>query len=259
MIKTVDLLAYLPPKIQEYFEIQEITRTENPEFQIVWNASDQMKKDLFILTAEEQGLRRFERIMGIFPSEQDTFESRRMRILTRWNDARPYTFRYLWGMLEVITGGNFNIITNFNEYEMEIITHIGHFGGVEDLRYLLQTVIPANLIVISNNVLDVESTGNLRLASAIIPTMVYMVTNDFEADYEITGTAAHRATLVQSSVVMVTNDFEAIYTAEGRGNTGAIMEVVSEFLITNDFEAVVSVDGSAKNRSATILVTEYQI
>jgi len=231
MIREVDLIPYLPPRMQEYYELQKIMAAENPEFQQLWNVNEQIRKDLFILTAEEQGLRRLENIMGLFPSEDDTFESRRMRILTRWNDSLPYSFRYLIGMLEVITGGNYEIINHFNEYEMEIITHIGTRGGVDDLQHLFRTVIPANMVVVSNNILDINSTGSLRVASATIPTVVYMVTNDFEVTYEMAGMAAHGSTLVQSGVER----------------------------ITNDFEAVVSVNGSAGNRSTAIVVTEYQI
>lgn len=231
MIREVNLIQYLPPKVQAYYEMQKITAAENPEFQMLWDVNEQIRNNIFILTATEEGLTRFERIIGLFPAESDSFETRRTRILSWWNNEPPYTIRYLLGMLNIITGGNFEVITDFDEYELEITTYIGEQGVIDELLNLINTVIPANLVVNSKNKLDVVTSGNMRIS----------------------------AILIQSSVFMITNDFEAVYAVNGQMNTGSNMAVTSELFVTNDFEADVSIESSAIVGGATVIVTEYQI
>jgi hypothetical protein len=259
MIRDVDLIQYLPPIIQEYTEMQRIAAAENPEFHLVWEADERIRDDLFIVTATEQGLKRFEKILGIYPSSQDTNESRRGRILSRWNDMLPYTLKALWGKIAVLAGDDFEINPDFNNYLIEIITHIGYFGGIDDLAYILDTVVPCNLVIVSNNELDCLTSGNLRLSGAIIPTLVYLITNDFAGNYQINGAAATGSTLVQEKVELITNDFNGTFSAVGEIKTGSNAEVVSEILITNDFNSTVTVNGAVKSGSATVITTEYQI
>lgn len=231
MIKEVDLLSYLPPLIQEYKEIKKITEAENPEFQLLWDADELVRNSIFILTATEQGLKRFEKLLGIYATPDDTIESRRNRVLTRWMDAIPYTYRYLIGVITVLTNGNFEIYPKFSEYALEIVTHISQIGAVDDLDYLLKTIMPCNIAVTSTNTLEWFISGNVWISSAFIPVMVYMVTNDFETSYKADGMAANGSTLIQSKVELVTNDFETSYRANGHLFGGSNAVVVSEILI----------------------------
>ena len=95
MIRTVKLEHYLPPYIQEYREIWKLMQAENPEFQLADDESEKIKNNLFIESCDEKGISRFESIMGIFPLDTDTLESRISRVLTRWNEKLPYTYLYL--------------------------------------------------------------------------------------------------------------------------------------------------------------------
>lgn len=62
MIREVDLVSYLPPFIAEYKETNITLTAENPEFVLVWNATDKTLKNEFIATADEYGISRFEKI-----------------------------------------------------------------------------------------------------------------------------------------------------------------------------------------------------
>jgi hypothetical protein len=259
MIREVDLIQYLPPIIQEYNEMQRITAAENPEFRLAWEADERLRNDLYIVTATEQGLKRFEKILGIYPSSQDTNESRRGRILSRWNDMLPYTLKALWGKIAVLAGDDFEINTDFNNYLIEIITHIAYYGGVDDLAYILDSVVPCNLVIVSTNALECSTSGNLRLSGAIVPTLVYLITNDFASDYQISGMAANGGALVQTKTELITNDFDGGFSAVGEIKTGSNLEVVSEILITNDFDSVISSSVAIKSGSASVIITEYQI
>ena len=53
MIRNVDLVSYLPPIMAEFQEYRVTLEAENPEFVIIWNATDQVLQNEFIATADE--------------------------------------------------------------------------------------------------------------------------------------------------------------------------------------------------------------
>ena len=125
MIRIVKLEHYLPSYIQEYREIWKLMQAENPEFQLADDESEKIKNNLFIESCDEKGISRFESIMGIFPLDTDTLESRISRVLTRWNEKLPYTYLYLLSKLNSLCGtNNYEIVRKINEYEMDITTHL---------------------------------------------------------------------------------------------------------------------------------------
>ena len=95
MIREVDLISYLPPFIAEYKQVSRTLEAENPEFRIVWEAANRVLYNEFIATADEYGIGRYEKMLKIYPSKEDTLESRRARVQARWISCIPYTERML--------------------------------------------------------------------------------------------------------------------------------------------------------------------
>lgn len=104
MIREVELASYLPLFMQKYQEPVEALKAEDPEFRAVWEAADRILYNHFISTADEYGISRFERILDIFPSGEDTLESRRLRVQTKWFTALPYTWRMLIRKMKILCG-----------------------------------------------------------------------------------------------------------------------------------------------------------
>ncbi|MCM1228274.1 MAG: YmfQ family protein [Clostridium sp.] len=124
MTKEVDLVSYLPSFLAEFKEIAVALEAENPEFTLVWNAADRVLYNEFIATADEYGISRFEKILNILPSREDTLESRRTNVMSKWLSDLPYTMKILIKNLQILCGGNdFTISKSFNNYTIRIITH----------------------------------------------------------------------------------------------------------------------------------------
>lgn len=104
MIREVDLVSYLPLFLAEYKEIHAALTAENPEFLLIWDAADRVLQNEFIATADEYGISRFEKMLGILPSKNDTLEERRLKVQSRWFTALPYTWRMLLKKLSVLCG-----------------------------------------------------------------------------------------------------------------------------------------------------------
>lgn len=171
MTREVDLVSYLPPMIAGYREINTTLTAENPEFILVWNAADQTLKNEFIATADEYGISRYEKMLKIFPSREDTLESRRVRIQSRWFTTLPYTWRmFIQKLIALCSKNNFTVMKQFDFYRINLVMQLELFGQIEELERLIETMIPCNMIVEIKNELSYEienaahGTGGISFA-----------------------------------------------------------------------------------------------
>ena len=162
MIREVDLVDYyLPPFMQKYKEPVAALKAEEPEFQLIWKAADRLLYNHFISTADEYGISRFEKLLGIFPSSEDTLESRRERDQSRWFKRIPYTLKTLINKLVTLCGHrDFTIKADFSEsYTMILNVSLSIFGQVDELNEVLSYMTPQNIVVKVNNTLNYEQSA----------------------------------------------------------------------------------------------------
>lgn len=151
-MREVSLISYLPLFIQEYNEIRKIMTAENPEFEMLWDWNELIRDNLFIMTAGEIGIKRYEQMLGIFPLPEDTLESRKARILIRINEQLPYTLKRLRNLLDAIAGeGNYNILLDADTYNLTIRLAVFSNSIADSIIAMLKSVVPANLIFIISN------------------------------------------------------------------------------------------------------------
>ena len=149
MVREVDLMSYLPLFMQGYREPAATLRAKEPEFDIVWAAADRMLRNRSISTADEYGIGRLERILGIYPQEGEPLELRRLRLQNRWCSSLPYTVRVLAERVAECLKGehNFSICTDFQDgYRMELVVYTSNESLTEELWYILSTIVPANIM-----------------------------------------------------------------------------------------------------------------
>lgn len=141
MLRDVDLIKYLPLFVAEYEEIQEITESENPEFRLAIKKVDQAKDNQFIISADEEGISRFEKLLGIRHKEKANLEDRRKEILARWNDVSVYTYKGLILRLNQLLGvGNYEMYPRFDDYELEL-----EYRNKAGFESYIREIIPANI------------------------------------------------------------------------------------------------------------------
>ncbi len=179
MIRDVDLVSYLPTFMQEYKEPVIALKTEKPEFCVVWKAADRVLHNHFISTADEYGISRFEKLLGIYPNTDDTLESRRSRVQSKWFNQIPYTFRVLLQKLMALCGSaDFTVMQDFETgYTLTIDTHLTLFGQIEDLENMVETILPCNIATVLNNEIICQAESE----------QVYLGGVGFTEMYEIGG------------------------------------------------------------------------
>lgn len=205
MIREVDLVSYLPQFLQEYKELDATLEAENPEFIMVWRAADRTLQNEFIESADEYGIARFEKIMKILPSTEDTIESRRARVKSKWFDMIPYTLKMLITKLIALCGNtDFTIAKDYSGYRIEIMTHLGLFGQVEELERIMKEMIPCNMVVVLENQIICRSVGAALTAGDVCCIEQSMITNDFNGQLRMSGTASVGAgTVISETFEMV--------------------------------------------------------
>ncbi len=142
------LMDYLPRFLQEIREFQAITGTEQPEFANLWEDLDDVLGDQFIGTATENGLSRWETMLGIKPMASDSLEDRKFRVLTRVNEQLPYTITGLKRQLETLCGiGNYEAVLNSGAYTLSVKVGLAAKKNYDDVDAMVNRMVPANLIV----------------------------------------------------------------------------------------------------------------
>lgn len=169
----------------------EILGAEEPEFQELVKQIDDVMNDNFILTATARGIARFEEMLGIRPETGATLETRRSAVLTKWWDTTPYTIRTLKSRIALIQG-NDNIQISFSEddpYCIQIVTRLETAGQVDDLAYILKTMLPANLVVDSANRLEGTVGVGLFYGVGMGVSGTLFLTNDLNETVNVNGDA----------------------------------------------------------------------
>lgn len=184
MIREVNLLSFLPEFVQEYREIKHIMNSEQPEIQKLEDETEIIKNNQFILSCDIDGIARFENLLGITPKPDDTLNARKSRVITRWNNSIPYTYKGLKEKLNVMCGeGNYLLIPSFNEYGLEIVVSLPLSSQADELDYMLSYMIPANIVVTSRNNMVRTMSGTVHGGGTTIETSNFTLQSKVNLDH----------------------------------------------------------------------------
>lgn len=260
-MREVDLVSYLPPFMQRYQEPVAALEAENPEFAVIWNATDRILYNHFISTADEYGISRFEKMLNIYPTGDDTLESRRSRVQSKWFNTIPYTMKVLLQKLTVLCGDtSFSLTNNFTEgYTMTLVTDLELYGQVEELEYIIKTMVPENLVVVSNNEIPCSAEGFALVGGGICFINTFKVTNDFIETDDVHGSALMVGGTVHTDIVQVSTDSIEQHTARGVAVLGGGIVGTQKVTITQDFNESLRADGDALMASGIVQVDFIEI
>lgn len=147
MPRKVDLLSYLPPVVGNTLELTQLTRAEEPELNLLYEEADQILSDNFILTAGVNGMKRYERLLGIVPEAGSSLEERRTQVQIAWNQQLPYTLKRLAEQLTGWVGEEgYELDTSgFREYILNIRIFEQSLRVLRYVTNMVGQMIPANL------------------------------------------------------------------------------------------------------------------
>lgn len=261
MIREVDLVSYLPEFMQMYLEPVEALNSENSEFNVVWKAADRILYNRFIATADEYGISRFEKMLGIYPSSEDTLESRRSRVHSKWFNNIPYTWKVLLQKLIVLCGDHdFTLIGDFEVgYTLTVQTNLELYGQVEELGNIINEMIPCNIVIDSQNSIPCNVHGAVFFGGGLCFINGFTMTNDFKESFTTKGNAIFGGGTVSMERLEVTDAFRESMNISGSLNVSGGIVQTALLQITQDFDETLKAEGNALVAAGLVSVDFIEI
>lgn len=250
MVRDIDLLRYLPLFIQEYREIRKIMETENPEFRVIAKLYERLENNQFIVSCDETGIARFEQILGIVPTADDTLESRISRVLIRWNDTVPYTWKAFLNKIYTLCGNDFEVRPDWNNYKLKIITHLEMYGQSAELDNLLTYMIPANIAVNAENSLNYQVNGNLFIGTGCAFISRYDLTDSYKVSWSFDNPVGSAVTNSGTCEIMITDSYNGEIDVQADSADFTTIEMVEQIETTDTDNKNISIESTANNAGA---------
>ncbi len=148
MAKEVDLLNYLPPVLHEIKEIVEIANIEKKPLEGTWQAIEDSLNNQFIVTMNENGASRYEKMLKMNVPEIDTLETRRFRVLSRYQEQLPYTHLMLKQLLNSLLGeGKYVPIRDTANKSLTIKIELTVKGMFDAVVATVERITPQNMML----------------------------------------------------------------------------------------------------------------
>lgn len=136
------IINHYPPVIRQIKEIQQIARAEDLEFEKLKAVTTQVIRNMFVYTADETGVKRFEKVFKITPKASQSLEDRKAYILSMMN-RRKMSLSELTAMLSNYSEG-IELLNDFSNMEM-IVTINTDAGSLETLNNIIDEILPMNI------------------------------------------------------------------------------------------------------------------
>lgn len=147
MLRSINLINRLPPKLQDKKEYIQICQTQDKEFVFLWNKIDDCLKDQYLHELTLYGVKRWEKIMKITPKSSETLEDRRFRIINRFLNKLPYTMNSLKQILNTLCGENgYTIDYDIPTFTLKIRLELTVKHQLEEVKRTLYNIIPTNIV-----------------------------------------------------------------------------------------------------------------
>ena len=248
MDKRVDLLSYWMPTLKMLKEFKEIAKTEEPELEYLLQEMEKVLANMFIDTADVYGIKQFEDMMGLYPAEGESLETRRFNVLVKWNDKVPYTEKELYNRLESLCGGAeyFGINTDYANYLLEITTHLGVAGAFDAVCELLANMIPCNLVLSALNIIEAKKSSTVYYAVVTSTALRYVITNDIKGKYEKESILYYANGTTKAGTHIITHDIQSKVAKESPLNEGLVNSIARADIITHDVNVENALAGELK-------------
>lgn len=178
--------------MQNFTEIKQITKVEQTEVNSLDFEIGRVLDNAFIEDCDEYGIKKYEKLVGVTPTAQDTLESRKSRVLIRWNDFIPYSYRVLIRKLNIFCGvNNYDISGDLKNYELFISTHLSIVGQTTELEKMLDKMLPVPIVFTLFNDLEYELIGYAHSHGVTVETKAITINSETNTQETVEGIITH--------------------------------------------------------------------
>lgn len=133
--------------MQTYKEPVAALKSENPEFKKIWEEAEKIMRNYAISTADEYGISRYEKLLGIKSSPESTLEFRRGAVMSKWNPQIPLTMNGLKSKLKLLCGSEDGFVVNYDNdhYMLSVKLALTKKEMRAEAENLVKSLTPENL------------------------------------------------------------------------------------------------------------------
>lgn len=148
MVRDIKIIDYLPQVLKEVKEIKAINSVENNILEQEWIFAFQQLENQFVEYADEDGIKRYEKMLGLKYLDTDSLETRRLRILSYFQRQAPYTYKVLIRILNSLLGeGEYTIQRNVATKELNIKLNLDVKAQFNILAEILESIVPVDMTI----------------------------------------------------------------------------------------------------------------
>lgn len=148
MAKIVEVLGYLPEVLTVIREFQAIATAENPELTELWAEIEHAFSDQYVDDATENGVVRYESFLNIIPKAIETLEDRKFKILAKYNEQLPYTYKALVERLNTLCGADgYTLVVDALDYTVTVRIELVVKNQFDAVDVLLENIVPMDMII----------------------------------------------------------------------------------------------------------------
>lgn len=155
MDRRVEIESYAPEFLKDYKEIKIIYNCENIELEKIWEMLYSILDNAFVETANEQGVERWENIIGITANKSiESLQFRKERILNRLTMMPPFTIRFLRNQLDTVIGTDkYEVYVDYANYTLYLESSAINQNWYEEISFTINKIKPANIVFINKPLL----------------------------------------------------------------------------------------------------------
>lgn len=210
---------YLPKVLQPIVEFQVINQDLDVELTNMDKLITNIQKETIVETATEYGIKKWENALGLIPSDSDSLEVRRFRIINILTSKLPYTLRWLQSKLTEIVGSEsgWTLNINYAKYTITIVLSGLDTKLMLEVEKQLRNAIPANMELEIGGPGITSSTirfgiGMMYATKYEIPCNYKMVPFDYNMGNFEKGSIAEDGSLDSNeSGVAITSNYVTVY------------------------------------------------
>ena len=192
----VEILEQLPPILREIEELIKIANVEDPVLTALWLEIEKLVDNQFILTADDEGIKRREVMHRLKVSNTESLEARRLRLMALYSDELPYTRPYLKRYLDGLLGvNNYDLVVDPKNKLLELDIESTFKELISIIEERLEQIVPQNTLLNLRRLMRFKQISQLACLGGTettiyppISTSIHVDTPNFVSMVTLSGT-----------------------------------------------------------------------
>lgn len=148
LINELENYEEYPDHLAKIKEIDALTDIQNTWMQKILDMIVDLDSNIFVLTSDENGIKRREGILAITPLDTDTLEERRYRVWLKWYDTWPYTEYDLRDRLSrLCRDGNYELSIDVTGLTVTVKLGLTNKKNYAEMCKLIEELVPLQVVL----------------------------------------------------------------------------------------------------------------